>query len=83
MSVSELQFSAKIRIFKYNFNHKLAICIFNIILTVHHDKLYSKTNRVHFHEFYCYDNLYIFLISKLFIFKGQFYCTYSLWYVSW
>ena len=56
--------------------------LFNIILTVHHDKLYKKTNEMHFLEFYSDNILYMFRIGKLFIFRRQFYCTYILWYVS-
>ena len=56
--------------------------IFDIILTVHHDKLYNKTKEMHFLEFYSDNILYMFRIAKLFIFRRQFYCTFSLWYVS-
>ena len=55
---------------------------FNIILTVHRDKLNYKTNEMHFFKFYFVNILYMFRIGKLFIFRKQFYCTCSLWYVS-
>ena len=57
-------------------------CIFFIVMTVHRDKLCDKTKEMYFLEF-CFDNiLYMFRIGKLFIFRTQFYCTCSLWYVS-
>ena len=49
--------------------------IFNIILTVHHDKLHNKINEMNFLEFHSDNILYMFLKGKLFIFRRQFYCT--------
>ena len=49
---------------------------------MHRDKLYNKTNEMHFLEFYSDNILYMFRIGKLFIFRRQLYCTCSLWYVS-
>jgi hypothetical protein len=37
---------------------------------------------MHFHEFYSDNILYMFRVGKLFIFRRQFYCKWSLWYVS-
>ena len=34
--------------------------LFDIVLTVHHDKLYNKTNEMHFLEFYSDNILYMF-----------------------
>ena len=42
----------------------------DIVLTVYHDKLYNKTNEMHFIEFYSDNILYAFRIGKLFIFRG-------------
>ena len=54
---------------------------FDIILKVHHTKLYNKTE-MNFLEFYSVNILYMFRIGKLFIFRRKFYCTCSLWCVS-
>ena len=53
-----------------------------ITMAFHHDKLYDKSNEMHFLEFYSGNILYMFRIDKLYIFRRQFYCTCSLWYVS-
>ena len=45
---------------------------FDIVLTVHHDKLYNKTNEMHCLEFYSDNILHMFRIGKLFIFRRQF-----------
>ena len=58
------------------------VASFDIILTMYHDNLYNKTNEMHFLEFYSDNILYMFQIGKLFIFRRQFYCTWTLWYVS-
>ena len=54
----------------------------DIVLIVHHDKLYNKTNEMYFLESYSDNIFYMFRIGKLFIFRKQFNCTCSLWYVS-
>ena len=43
---------------------------------------YNKTNEMNFLEFYSLNILYMFRIGKLFIFRRQFSCTCSVWYVS-
>ena len=55
---------------------------FNIIMTVHHDKLYDKTNEMHFLKFYSDNILYKFRVGKVSICRRQFFCTCSLWYVQ-
>jgi hypothetical protein len=60
-----------------SFRELVYVIIFNIILTVRRDKLYNKTNEMHFFEFYSVNTLYMFRIGKLFIFRMQFSCTYS------
>ena len=58
---------------------KIWLDIFGIMLTVHRDRWYNKTSEKPFLEFYSDYFLYMFRIAKLFIFRRQFYCTYSLW----
>ena len=48
-------------------------------IDLHHDKLYNKTNEMHFLEFYSDNIFYVFRIGKLIIFRRQFYCTCSAW----
>ena len=44
--------------------------IFDIILTVHRDKLYNKSNEMHFLEFYSDNMFYMFRIGELFTSGG-------------
>ena len=43
--------------------------MFDIVLTVHRDKLYHRTNEMHFLSFIFDNNLYMFRIDKLFIIR--------------
>jgi hypothetical protein len=54
----------------------MVVTYFDIILTVQHDKLYNKSNEIHFLEFYSENILYIFQIGKLFFVRRQFYCAF-------
>ena len=47
--------------------------MFDIVLSVHHDKLHNRTNEMQFLSFICNNILYMFQIGKLFIIRRQSY----------
>ena len=49
------------------------VVIFYIVLTVHCDKLYNRTNEMHLLSFVFDNNLYMFRIGKLFFISRQCY----------
>ena len=82
LSVPSLIFSYTIRNKPGQHVNAFSSCQNNTTAHMFWHSLYNKTNEMHFLEFYSDNIIYMFRIGKLFIFRRQFYCTCSLWYVS-